>query len=45
MTKKGVMNITLINCDKGDNNYLPAVNSPINVNKTNFDTAVKPLLK
>lgn len=37
--------IALINCGKGDDNYMAAVNSLININKTNFDTAVKALLK
>ncbi|WP_154402435.1 hypothetical protein [Mucilaginibacter endophyticus] len=37
--------IALINCGKGDDNYLATVNSLININKTNFDTAVKALLK
>jgi hypothetical protein len=44
--QKGVSGvIALINCGKGDDNYLAAVNSLININKANFDVAVKALLK
>ncbi|MDB5150319.1 MAG: hypothetical protein JWQ57_4339 [Mucilaginibacter sp.] len=44
--QKGVPGIiALINCGKGDDNYLATVNSLININKANFDAAVKALLK
>jgi hypothetical protein len=44
--QKGVSGIiALINCGKGDDNYLAAVDTLININKTNFDVAVKALLK
>lgn len=44
--QKGVSGIiALINCGKGDDNYLATVNSLININKVNFDAAVKALLK
>lgn len=44
--QKGISGIiVLLNCGKGDDNYLATVNSLININKANFDVAVKALLK
>jgi hypothetical protein len=37
--------IALINCGKGDDNFLATVDSLIHINKANFDDAVKALLK
>jgi hypothetical protein len=44
--KKGLPGIiTLINCGKGDENYLSAIDTLIGINKVNFDTRVRALLK
>ncbi|MGN8067990.1 hypothetical protein [Mucilaginibacter sp. 22184] len=44
--KKGLPGIiTLINCGKGDENYLSAIDTLIGINKVNFDSKVKALLK
>jgi len=44
--KKGLPGIiTLINCGKGDENYLSAIDALIGINKVNFDTRVSALLK
>ena len=44
--KKGMPGIiALINCGKGDENYLSAIDTLIGINKVNFDTRVRVLLK